>query len=739
MSRNSYVRLSPHKPRIYGSADTSDSLAFLDVAPGGRLTDIRWLPADKLRMISHLLVRGNAEELDEARTTVEALGWRVDVGRLVQPLGAEPSIEGGDQWTREHIARARAVELAALLTWGNAVWSPRAYHYVLPSGRHIGSFVRLGDAFQEPRDADVLASWFSPDLTDQTGIIIDSGTLTPLATALHNQMLRGGLKTGRVEVLDNYPRTELDARAAIDAANTSGRVVSIVSVSSSGRLRDRIVRAVEYAKRTGAVTDARVHVLVDAGAPVPPIPEIETWLPYDSIQSFAQRSVNANECSTCRDQGRNATVTIEARSFQGMLPSQIKRLMPHTEAAHLSRPFWEMCDATSAIGIQEKPEEATHLFRAPGLMAIRIRFEHLLGLPDFATMVAGTLSDDEASADLVLVPAAEAQLTGYDAFYTALQAERVLGDRVVCPLGEWDKELCDLVAAAPNILVFALGSVSGSSLQRALVSVQRARTAVAVTHPPPRGVVVHARPALKREWDTLVNSYGRKPDRLRALWFTYLPDRSPFEEERRTLAPLEPDSLTTGAAALRERRLRLCQGVYSIEEEPLFWGSLGDDQVTPNSIFGQRVKAPAVFCAVGSALETSRAAEGRPLLPELRQFEMRAIIRSYYDPLILAAVFRWLQPGEADWGDEWGYGGEAVVGELLNRAQHVGGNDHLRVLVPELLLAAALGKLDASGAEHAAVRAKTILGSSSDETTRAPLELGLAAAEAGIALTQTAD
>jgi hypothetical protein len=104
-----------------------------------------------------------------------------------------------------------------------------------------------------------------------------------------------------------------------------------------------------------------------------------------------------------------------------------------------------------------------------------------------------------------------------------------------------------------------------------------------------------------------------------------------------------------------------------------------------------------------------------------RVFEMPAIVRSYYDPMILAAVLRWLQPHEAWWGVDISDEG-AVVDSMLDRATL----EHKLILVPELLLAAAQGKLNRPGITSAQARASSLLDDSGlTDEQKAPLKLAL--------------
>jgi hypothetical protein len=319
----------------------------------------------------------------------------------------------------------------------------------------------------------------------------------------------------------------------------------------------------------------------------------------------------------------------------------------------------------------------------------------------------------------VLVPEHERALPGFGGLWEAVApAIMVPGGQVAgFPVNEpWPHELTHLVEGARSITVFALGTISGRSLQRALVSVQDARSPSGLHL---RGVVVHARPPDQRDWETLINSYGR---RLTALWLTRIPSWSPLVAEADALGALPSEELPDAVRELVDRRRRLAEGGYGVEEVALFLGSSAAARLTPHSVYGEGLSAATTFMAVASAIEARRVEEGlRP--PQRLVFDVRAITRSYYDPLILASVLRWLKPAELWWGEDPEEAG-ATVSEILERATP----DQSGMLVSELLLAGALGKVPPSGLSAALAKAEAVL-PGADADVAAAVLLGIALIE----------
>ena len=720
MAADGYVRLSAAGPRVFGELGAPGSLLFVDVAPGVPLKRLREISPTRLHAGAQLVVRAPSDTTDEVLEIARSLGLDTPVARISHPLGQEPVVEGDHPGLAapEIIERCRAVELAALLAFGNAVWRPEGYHYLLPSGRHAPGFVRLADAIRSPHDATVLSHWLAADLGEGCALVADSDTLTALLLAVELRMTREGIIPGPVHVLDHYPRTQADTDAVIRAVGgQTDRVLVVLSVNSSGSLRDRIVHSLQL--NEGLFRSSSLHVLV-SNQPVTAEVAGTHWLPLEGADPPVSPPAAPHGCADCRDPARSIVVPIDPRTFDGRLPEEVVKKTLSLKDPQCNRDFFEICDAAAAIGIEEAPEDAVRAFRTGDRMAVKVRFERLLEEQRFADLVRSKIEEKvgAAPARLVLVPEPEWTLGGFETFrdlvmpgLVALDREDVVGFPVD---GEWPDELVQQVRDAESITVFALGSVSGRSLQRALVSVQAAKQ-----RPPReelRAIVVNARPAEQRDWETLRNSYG---GRLDSVWITRVSERSPLVDESREIAALDPAELSAEVQALVEERRGLAEGAHAIEEVPLFLGSTADARLTPHSIYGQQLRAATTFFAVASAIEARRVeADLKP--PQRLTFDVRAITRSYYDPLILASTLRWLHGPELWWG-ETPEEAEATVGEILERATL----EQRGMLVPELLLAAALGKVPAEAGEVVKARADELL-SQADPLVQRAVRLGLA-------------
>jgi hypothetical protein len=656
--------------------------------------------------------------LERARRMFERWGLPQGIALVEHPVGEAPMLtqlhgpEIADEDRGRLLRHARLVELHALLDWGQAIWRPKTYHYLLPSGEHASEYIRLADAIREPRDAEVLASWLNRSLVDRMGFVIDTGVLNPVVLALIRNLERAGWRANPVAVLDQYPRSSADVDAALDVASgREGNVLALLSISSSGAVLDRLYTSLERKKATLGVT--RLEVLIrKSNAPLPP--EIEVWSPLPGEEALVGEGTTDATCELCRSPERARICPISPRTLDEMLPSQLRMTSPSVAAALANKGYWQIADEREAVRVEAHPHPAIGFHRPQKIsMPIAVRLDEILETPTladaFVERVKALHKDGlQTDPDLVLAPQHELEFPGYREIWQRVGG--VLAPSCEEPSGYpvdgqgASPELAEKIRSARGVLVFCLGLVSGVLLQRGLLVAQSARDSGEYRL---QGLVLHARPASAREWEGLTNAYGDGEEGRSQLfigWKTLLPDRSPLQEELSLLQELDESKLDPEMLDFREERIRLCGGGSGAERPPLFWGSRDDDRLTPNAIFGERLSARSAYAAVGAAMEEARAPKAEDASPEYRVFELAAIFRSYYDPLLVAAILRWLRPHEAWWGWQWS-DSERAVSHLVGRMPL----DLRRIVVAELLLAASQGKLGPAAIPHLRAFAQNLL------------------------------
>lgn len=707
-----YVRLGADRPCLsWSGADGgqfSQELLFIDIDEGSDLLDLRRLPREMIRGCRTWLLRAgelSPERIETLDRLISELNFKVrEIYRLEHPLGDDPRIvqvdlpgvpdvpapddvRAGALWRL-----AREVELRALLAWGGAVWNPPDHHFILPGGQHISAFINIGNAIRCRRDAVVLATWLMRRASRQCALIIDTRTLLSVGLAL-DRLISDADPTARLrslELVEDFPRNTVDILAKVIRAQRweseqlvhDTRLIALITVNFTGHLRDHLFRAF---KTVASEDDTwSIDVLVDQGVaflgPVQgALKGLETW----SHGVIEQQT--SPDCALCRDPKRAPAVLIEPGTFQIRFRSHLDPRMPDLQTPRKSYRLFEALDRTKAVALASQDGSATHRTRP---MPVKVQFERLLDrgcVPeDFLEKLVDAIRKwAQSGQGTVMVSANEAKRTHFREFWAHVtESVKETMKLLDYPLERWSEEICDGVRSARRILVFALTAITGHSLYRALEGIQSIRR----DHDyEVSGLVVHARPPTVRGWKTLENAFSSK---LEAIWWTPMPESScPLQAEGEVYRGTTWGPLTVAEAELLEDRLEVCAGRGG--DSPLFLGSNSDARISAHSIYGDRLGAKAIYAAVGAAVHTRRSRDGSRG-PERPVFEMCAIARSYYDPLIFVSMLRWITPSEAWWGDQPDREARAALEDLLSRARP---NNHETVLLPELLLACILGKV----------------------------------------------
>jgi hypothetical protein len=700
----------------------------------------------------------------------KTLHWgvvRFRVGDTPVVTWAEPAAERNAS-DSELLARALRVELRTLLEFGHAIWRPTSYHYRLPSGQHAAAFIRVGDAFRSPRDVRVITSWLTPRMRDKQAIAADSATLVPLITDVHAVLATRGWRPGRVEMLDEYPRTKLDiSRVIVPLRADSGGVLALMSVNSSGGYRGLFLDGLESAFGTNKADWSMVVMVdktIDRGdeafhtADTIPDDRVSTWCAFSED---ATSGINEASCRWCKNPDMAQVVRIDPRTFEALVLPEVDRQMPSFAAARAATDFWNLCNEQGAVGHTAYPVSSPSAVSRPKgeRMGVLIDNVALLASTTLATRVAervarihdkfardgNTRRIDYTGYDAVLVSAFEAATPNFDARLAELLPVFGLQDATIikADLGGGDFPL-DAIQPLNKVVIFALGSVSGWNLRQLLLGVQDAWRPAASKDM--AGIVLHARPTTYREWENLQSSFSGKLD---GIWTTFLPWRNPMEEEHDALALLDHEFVDAQPGPVQDfilHRRQLTKSTITEWRERMdqflnpddpdvdpipdpravLWGIGygGHTKVRNESLYGTEADALTAYSAIGAALHATRQ-ERHDYDPRWLVFDMPAISRSYFDAIILASILRWTEPQEVWWGNS-DREARAVMSELIARTVE---DQDRHILIPELLYAASQGKVPAGACGVLKSLAETEI-ETWDEADRAPALLGLALMQA---------
>ena len=663
----------------------------------------------------------------------DRLRVRAPTGLLHQSPGELPRVEWSHEFKEGECEPSpeelRCLELDALLAWGHGIWTPRKYHFRLPSGDHSGTFIRIANALVDPRAAAVLASWFDPHIAEETGLIVDSGRLTGLVLAIQQRTGR----VGRVEILEDYPITSFDITSVVkEVAKVSRTILGVISVSSSGSLMSKLVTSLDAAVGPGR---SKVAVLVDRQARV--APQLDTWM---NLPDAADPALSSASCSLCLEPARSFLIAIDPKTFDGMLPYQTRFQRPSVQAQQRNRTFWEV--ASPHLGLEEDPHPQVMENRPRRRsMSIKVRWDGLVSDDRLMPRIVDRLAqlDDinrefvghkgylefTRKADLVLCPDHEAALQGHRTLIEQITASLNLGAPPIeafptRSVEVWPQALQDRVAEASGILMVALGAVTGRTIDRAKRAIQEAKSVQPGKRYSVQALVIHARPENSRDYRNLWNVLDH---RLYSVWLSYIPTgSSPLQEENELLQALTQSGakLSSAANEFLQHRLAITRGIGR-PGQSVFWGFPPDAATTPYALSGH-LDATGAYAATGTAIHETRTKEP-PQLPERDVFDMAGIVRSYFDDVLLAGFLRWIRPHEMGWMTETD-STEDTLQQLLGRTAD---GDKRAGLLAELLLAAALGKIPRI--DHPYLLAETdvmLTHAPSDAPWRGALELGVA-------------
>ena len=758
---SSYLRVDHDSSKpLCETVDIPVNLLFVDVASqqvsgwqGEVAEQLRYADESMLTSRNHVLIRApqnSAVGTAEGTTVIAEMinqrtGSKPPIGVVSFALGEEPPPidwlgEPASVDANALYAAARSVELAALLKAGKAHWKPTSLHYELPLEEHRSDFIRVGDAFRSPRDAEALATWLYPYVKTGQAVILDSSTMLPLVMALRAACATAHIIPGPVAIRDAYPYSLLADEELVELTAGASGVLALISVSSTGRTEKALAAGLE-SKVPGRWTLQSLVSRTMSQASVWPDPVQGTQRPWLHVAN--QASFDKHHCALCGDSRRSPRVRIDASSFANTaLPEPPVLVMPDPpSAARDISGLLEMYNEIDGMGIDCDPAERTRLRRDsrrwgvifyPHRLLKHDRLVHALnsqlraerGDRNDGRYDLDRLCDASAThVDAIVALAGDAEHEGFDRLarwacehfawqqldLTLLESDPSEGEQAKLAAELGDKQ---------HILVLTVGTVTGGTLQEMLIRIHRALSDRSKDSYVISGLVIHARPSSYREWQSVRSAYSH---RLVAMWTTYLPtqDHPLGEEQRLFLQTLKDDLLSENAAAyVKGRRRQVLTSNYSNwpkrvvswpadteEPNPAAVLLCGEPQrerdqlprLLPNSRFGHRMSMVGTLVGVGTVMHRQRLeheAQGGP--PGLR-FDLSRIPTVYFEVPILAAVLRWIRPFEAFWE----HPGRPVRDVLLDiwskaRFEEPGSRE---TLLAELGLAAAACKLPLSARE----------------------------------------
>ena len=383
----SYVRVESYRATpLTKTVDAAGGLLFIDVAgehvggwEGEVAGQLRFVEETVISGLTHVLIRSPVPVDDSSLDRIGIVSDLVESrAGQTRPIGIVHFVLGGQsppvRWSVQVddepslLATARAVELAALMSAGNAHWRPKTFHYEAPSGEHLSDFIRVGDAIRSPRDAAVLATWLYPYIDTGTAVLLDTSTLLPIVMALQAAAADAGMTVGPVAIRDAYPHSRLQDEELVELTVGANGALALLSVSSTGQTADSLSQCLdERIGRGGSGASWRLETFVHRTQPRGARwrdgadTRGEPWLHVPNRESFAA----GDDCELCDSADRAPYVRIDPASFANTsLPEPPVVVMPDPPVrARQIANLLGMYDDTDSIGIDCEPATRTKLRR----------------------------------------------------------------------------------------------------------------------------------------------------------------------------------------------------------------------------------------------------------------------------------------------------------------------------------------------------------------------------------------
>ena len=286
-------------------------------------------------------------ELSKDPILLAEFSRRPGIGCCPVKVGKEPQLVDVDGWVNPRTAPLtidlfRQVEIESLLTHSNAIFKGADHHFILPSGRHSSSFIRFGDALSDAVNISRLIDWVMPYITKETVILGDSGSLMSLLLSIKLRAKDIGWDIA-VRTAARYPDDEeefLDSlREVISRTPSSGRILFLISVNSSGRFLRLFKRETTPSNNVVAIVNTGAEF--EEGAVLSKM-HIETW--------------DVNYRGDCKECFSSDTIGIDPRTYERLPRLKWKRIPLSNHIASRNREFWEIVDRTGAVRFHTNAE-----------------------------------------------------------------------------------------------------------------------------------------------------------------------------------------------------------------------------------------------------------------------------------------------------------------------------------------------------------------------------------------------
>src|SRR5258708_6393704 len=125
---------------------------------------------------------------------------------VISVLGTPHAKRKIERW----LPTLRQIEFEAIIQRTGAAFRDHGIHYLLPSGYHSASFLRIADALQDPTEVSRLADWVAQHVEHESILIGDNGSLLSLLLTVRDRVKLFGNIDVHIRTLSAYPLSAQD-------------------------------------------------------------------------------------------------------------------------------------------------------------------------------------------------------------------------------------------------------------------------------------------------------------------------------------------------------------------------------------------------------------------------------------------------------------------------------------------------------------------------------------------------
>ncbi len=507
------------------------------------------------------------------------------------------------------------------------------FHYEGPNGGHYESFLRVGTALQSMDVLDGISFWILPYVTLDTSIILDSSSILALGLNLSRYIVDCGYATTSqirlVECIRSYdePPQALVQRL-LNSGDQFAHLLVILSASSTGRLRDRLVTALQ-----GISKQLTVITLYSSADSTGSVPASREQL-LCQLGSELSRHEPAN-CPLCR--ARSEIIRIDRHTYLLEVAAGTSKIRITKKNAKDAREFLDRYRGTGSISVhRDQHDRQRHHM-------IHIDATKLYNKRQFQVRLENILAPLRNHIEIVMSPSHSAAqiLANFVGNYLKLSP-------IICNehnLEQLHPLQADQVRKAKQILIVDDVVITGDRLREYKHFLRIA--GFLRQNPDVHWLVAVARPPSTEELNAVIDMIGT--GNFHAVETVLLPnwaENCPWCGELNKLERVDR-SVVTPTMARRYHRLKK-KAVGLKKRLFLHWSSDGALKTAlslgPRSIFGDKLSDVELFFSVASAIQHLRSSGdlSEEYVPPLAKvlsptFYLRG---RYYDAIILAAIIR---------------------------------------------------------------------------------------------------